>query len=146
MLKFLFTVIRRDVLLAARRRGDWLTAQFFFVMVVSMFPLGIGPEPGMLRTIGPGVVWVAALLASLLSMERLFADDFRDGTLELCCALSQCPADPGKRRTGSSTGFPCADCAGAGNQFNLPVERCCARLALAIGTPSCPCSEASAPR
>ena len=82
MLKFLFTVIRRDVLLAARRRGDWLTAQFFFVMVVSMFPLGIGPEPGMLRTIGPGVVWVAALLASLLSLDRLFADDYRDGTLE----------------------------------------------------------------
>jgi len=83
VLKFLFTVIRRDVLLAARRRGDWLTAQFFFIMVVSMFPIGIGPEPEMLRTIGPGVVWVAALLASLLSLERLFADDYRDGTLEL---------------------------------------------------------------
>ena len=48
MLRFLITVIRRDVLLAARRRGDWLTAQFFFVMVVSMFPLGVGPaqQPG----------------------------------------------------------------------------------------------------
>ena len=82
MLKFLFTVIRRDVLLAARRRGDWLTAQIFFVMVVSLFPLGIGPEPGMLRSVGPGVVWVAALLASLLALEALFRADVEDGTTE----------------------------------------------------------------
>lgn len=81
-LRFLWTVIRRDMLLAARRRGDWLTAQFFFVMVVSMFPLGIGPEPEVLRMVGPGVVWVAALLASLLSLPRLFAEDYRDGSLE----------------------------------------------------------------
>lgn len=82
MLRFLLTVIRRDLLLAARRRGDWLTSQFFFVMVVSMFPLGIGADPKTLRMIGPGVVWVAALLASLLSLSRLFADDHRDGSLE----------------------------------------------------------------
>jgi heme exporter protein B len=82
MLNFLFTVIRRDVVLAARRRGDWLTAQFFFIMVASMFPLGIGPEPAMLRSIGAGVVWVAALLACLLSLGRLYADDHRDGSLE----------------------------------------------------------------
>lgn len=82
MLRFLIAVIRRDILLAARRRGDWLTAQFFFVMVASLFPLGIGPEPAMLRTIGPGVVWVAALLACLLSLGRLYADDHRDGSLE----------------------------------------------------------------
>lgn len=81
-LRFLGTVIRRDMLLAARRRGDWLTSQFFFVMVVSMFPLGIGPEPDILRMVGPGVVWVAALLASLLSLPRLFAEDYRDGSLE----------------------------------------------------------------
>ncbi len=82
MLRFLLTVIRRDLLLAARRKGDWLTSQFFFVMVVSMFPLGIGAEPTVLRMIAPGVVWVAALLASLLSLSRLFADDHRDGSLE----------------------------------------------------------------
>ncbi len=82
MLGFLLTVIRRDLLLAARRRGDWLTAQFFFVMVVSLFPLGIGPEPELLKRIAPGVVWVAATLASLLSLPRLFADDHRDGSLE----------------------------------------------------------------
>lgn len=82
MLGFLLTVIRRDLLLAARRRGDWLTAQFFFVMVVSLFPLGVGPEPELLKRIAPGVVWVAATLASLLSLSRLFADDYRDGSLE----------------------------------------------------------------
>ncbi|MDD3530545.1 MAG: heme exporter protein CcmB [Gallionellaceae bacterium] len=82
MLRFLTAVIRRDLKLAARRRGDWLTSQFFFVMVVSMFPLGIGPDPAMLAKVGAGVVWVAALLASLLSLSRLFADDHRDGSLE----------------------------------------------------------------
>ena len=82
MFNFLITVIRRDLLLAARRRGDWLTSQFFFIMVASMFPLGIGPDPDTLRLIGPGVVWVSALLASLLSLPRLLADDYRDGSLE----------------------------------------------------------------
>jgi heme exporter protein B len=82
VLRFLITVIRRDLKLAARRRGDWLTSQFFFVMVVSMFPLGIGPDPAILGKVAAGVVWVAALLASLLSLSRLYADDHRDGSLE----------------------------------------------------------------
>lgn len=82
MLRYLIAVIRRDLKLAARRKGDWLTSQFFFVMVVSMFPLGIGPDPALLSKVAPGVVWVAALLASLLSLSRLFADDHRDGSLE----------------------------------------------------------------
>ena len=59
-------MLRRDLLLAARRRSEVLTALFFFVVVVSLFPLGIGPEPAQLRRIGPGVLWVAALLATLL--------------------------------------------------------------------------------
>jgi heme exporter protein B len=82
MLRFLLAVLRRDLTLAARRRVDWLIAQFFFVMVASLFPLGVGPEPQMLARIGPGVLWVAATLASLLSLSRLFADDHRDGSLE----------------------------------------------------------------
>lgn len=82
MTRFLLGVLRRDLTLAARRRGDWLTALFFFVMVASLFPLGIGPEPEMLARIGPGVLWVAATLASLLSLSRLFEDDHRDGSLE----------------------------------------------------------------
>jgi heme exporter protein B len=75
-------VVRRDLLLAMRRRADVLTTLFFFVIVVSLFPLGVGPDPKLLRTMAPGVVWVAALLASMLSLGRLFAADYLDGTLE----------------------------------------------------------------
>lgn len=72
----------RDLRLALRRKADTLGAVFFFVIVASLFPLGVGPEPALLRTMGAGVVWVAALLAAMLSMPRLFADDAADGTLE----------------------------------------------------------------
>jgi len=75
-------VVRRDLVLAMRRRADVLTTLVFFVMVVSLFPLGVGPEPEMLRKMAPGVVWVAALLASMLSLGRLFSADYLDGTLE----------------------------------------------------------------
>lgn len=75
-------VFMRDLRIALRRRADTLAALIFFVMVVSLFPIGVGPEPKMLRLIAPGVVWVAALLASMLSLGRLFSDDHQDGTLE----------------------------------------------------------------
>lgn len=75
-------VVRRDLTLALRRRSDVLTTLFFFVIVVSLFPLGVGAQSTVLRTIAPGVVWVAALLASMLALVRLFASDFDDGTLE----------------------------------------------------------------
>ncbi len=72
----------RDLTLAWRRRTDVFTSVIFFVIVVSLFPLGIGPEQQLLRAIGPGVVWVAALLASMLALSRLFSSDYADGTLE----------------------------------------------------------------
>ena len=75
-------VFERDLRIALRRRADTLAALIFFVIVASLFPLGVGPVPALLRTMAPGVVWVAALLASMLSLGRLFADDFQDGTLE----------------------------------------------------------------
>ena len=75
-------IVWRDLMLAWRRRTDILSTVFFFVIVVSLFPLGIGPETQLLRSIAPGVVWVAALLASMLSLGRLFANDYQDGTLE----------------------------------------------------------------
>ena len=77
-----FWIIRRDLLLAMRRQSDVLTTLFFFVIVVSLFPLSVGPEMSMLRTMAPGVVWVAALLASMLSLGRMFSSDYLDGTLE----------------------------------------------------------------
>jgi len=82
MLSALLCVIRRDLLLAFRRRSDVLTTLFFFIMVCSLFPLGVGPEAALLRTMAPGIVWVAALLASMLALGRLFALDYADGTLE----------------------------------------------------------------
>ncbi|TAJ17026.1 MAG: heme exporter protein CcmB, partial [Rugosibacter sp.] len=85
-----FATVRRDVLLALRRKSEVLTAIFFFVIVVSLFPLGIGPEPALLKKIAPGVLWVAALLATLLGLPRLFAADHLDGTLEQM-ALSPSP-------------------------------------------------------
>ena len=78
----LMVVLRRDLRVALRRRSDTFAALVFFVMVVSLFPLGVGPEPQLLRTMAPGVLWVAAMLASMLSLARLFADDYSDGTLE----------------------------------------------------------------
>ena len=75
-------IFMRDLRIALRRRADTLAALFFFVIVVSLFPLGVGPEPALLRSMAAGVVWVAALLASMLSLTRLFADDHQDGTLE----------------------------------------------------------------
>ncbi len=72
----------RDLTVAMRRSTDILTPLVFFVIVVSLFPLGLGPEPAVLRAIAPGVIWVAALLATMLSLNRLFANDHADGTLE----------------------------------------------------------------
>ncbi len=82
-------VIRRDLLLAMRRRADVLTTLIFFVMVVSLFPLGVGPELDLLRQMAPGVVWVAALLASMLSLGRMFSADYLDGTLEQMMLVPQ---------------------------------------------------------
>ena len=75
-------LVWRDVTLAWRRRSDVLGTLCFFVMVVTLFPLSVGPETQLLRSIAPGVVWVAALLASMLSLSRIFAEDYADGTLE----------------------------------------------------------------
>ena len=78
----LWCIMRRDLLLAMRRRADVLTVLIFFVIVASLFPLGVGADPVLLRTIAPGVIWVAALLASMLGLNRMFALDHADGTLE----------------------------------------------------------------
>ncbi|CCJ89299.1 ABC transporter involved in cytochrome c biogenesis, CcmB subunit [Cronobacter turicensis 564] len=75
-------IIRRELRLAARHRAEFLNPLWFFLVVIVLFALGAGPEPQLLARIAPGVVWVAALLASLLAMERLFRDDARDGALE----------------------------------------------------------------
>lgn len=82
MLSTMGTVIRRELLIAFRRQADIFNPLWFFIIVITLFPLSIGPEPGLLSRIAPGIVWVAALLSALLSLERLFRDDFQDGSLE----------------------------------------------------------------
>jgi heme exporter protein B len=78
----LLAMIRRDLLLVMRRKSEVLTALFFFVVVTSLFPLGIGADAALLRKIAPGVIWVAALLSTLLGLQRMFAADYADGALE----------------------------------------------------------------
>ncbi|MDO6544481.1 heme exporter protein CcmB [Photobacterium sanguinicancri] len=82
MLNAISQVIRRELLIAFRRQADVFNPLWFFIIVITLFPLGIGPEPNLLARIAPGIVWVAALLAALLSLERLFRDDYADGSLE----------------------------------------------------------------
>lgn len=77
-----WAILRRDITVTLRRRSQWLNPVLFFVIVVSLFPLGVGPEANTLQQIGPGVIWVGALLATLLSLDTLFTADHADGTLE----------------------------------------------------------------
>lgn len=78
----LISIIKRDLVLAYRQKSELLQPLLFFVMVITLFPLGIGPGPETLQKVGPGVIWVAAILSSLLGMDKLFRDDFNDGSLE----------------------------------------------------------------
>jgi len=85
-------LFRRDLRLALRQGGDTGLVLGFFVLAVVLFPLGVGPEPAVLQRIGAGIVWVAALLAAVLSLDRLFQSDYQDGGLELL-ALSSLPLE-----------------------------------------------------
>lgn len=134
-------VVARDLLIALRRRSDVATTFFFFVIVVSLFPLGVGPQPDTLREIAPGVVWVAALLAAMLSLARMFATDYADGTLEqlvltpqplTLLVLSKVLAH------WLTTGLPLVLIAPLmGLQFDLPGDALMILLAsLLIGTPA----------
>lgn len=77
-----FAIIRRDLLLALRRRSEIANPLFFFVLVITLFPLGVGAKPQLLQAIAPGIIWVSALLAAMLSLDSLFRSDFDDGSLE----------------------------------------------------------------
>ncbi|SDR98006.1 heme exporter protein B [Halopseudomonas litoralis] len=82
MRRIVWLLFCREWRLAWRRPGDLLNPLVFFALVVSLFPLAVGPEPSMLRSMAPGVIWVAALLATLLSLDGLFRSDYEDGSLE----------------------------------------------------------------
>jgi heme exporter protein B len=82
LLRAFTLLLKRDLTLAVRHRAEILNPLLFFVLVTSLFPLGIGADPKLLQAVGPGIIWVAALLAALLSLEGIFRSDFEDGTLE----------------------------------------------------------------
>jgi heme exporter protein B len=77
-----FAIIRRDLVLALRRRSEMANPLLFFILVITLFPLGIGARPHLLQAIAPGIIWVSALLAAMLSLDSLFRSDFEDGSLE----------------------------------------------------------------
>jgi heme exporter protein B len=85
-------IIFRDLRLALRQGLDAVMVLMFFVITVTLFPIGVGPEPNLLARMGPGVIWVAALLSSMLSLDRLFQHDYEDGSLELL-VLSPVPLE-----------------------------------------------------
>ncbi|SEQ75862.1 heme exporter protein B [Nitrosomonas sp. Nm51] len=133
-------IVQRDLLLAVRRRSDVLTTLFFFIIVVSLFPLSVGPEMNMLRMMAPGIVWVAALLASMLSLGRLFANDYLDGTLEqmLLSPQSLSVLVLGKALAHwLATGVPLVMMAPVlGIQYDLPTDALFVlTLSLLLGTP-----------
>ena len=77
-----FAIIRRDLTLAFRRRAEMANPLLFFILVVTLFPLGVGAQPKLLQAMAPGIIWVSALLAAMLSLDGLFRSDFDDGSLE----------------------------------------------------------------
>jgi heme exporter protein B len=77
-----FSVYKKDVLLAFRQRSEIINPLLFFLIVISLFPLGIGPEPQLLARMAPGIIWVAALLSTMLGLDKIFRDDYQDGSLE----------------------------------------------------------------
>ena len=81
-MKFMLTIVRRDLLLVARQPAEMLNPLVFFVLVIALFPLGISPEAALLSQTAAGIIWVAAMLATLLSLELLFKLDHDDGSLE----------------------------------------------------------------
>ena len=88
-MKGLLATIGRDLRLALRQRSDALMVVLFFVLTAALFPFGIGPEPNILTRVAPGVIWVTALLAVLLSLDRIFLADYEDGSLELLALAPQ---------------------------------------------------------
>jgi heme exporter protein B len=84
-----FSLLRHDIRMAVRRAGEWASLILFFIVVIIFLPFAIGPEPDTLRRLAPGLMWLAVLLMNLLSLEKLFVDDVRDGTLDLLLLSSR---------------------------------------------------------
>ncbi len=88
-MNFLFAAVQRELLLVFRHRNDIINPLAFFLMVAVLFPLGVSPDPKFLSEVAPGVIWVAALLACLLSVDGIFRTDYEDGSLEQMLVSSE---------------------------------------------------------
>lgn len=141
---FFLHMVGRDLLLAWRQRGDVLVGLMFFVLVATLFPLAVSPDPQWLQKIGPGVLWVAALLANLLALPRLFQADWLDGSLE---QLLLAPQPDSLMVAGKllahwlGNSLPLALAAPVlAIQYGLPAEQCLMLvLSLLLGTPVITC-------
>ena len=135
-----YVLLRRDLLLAFRHRSELVNPLLFFLIVVSLFALSLEPDPKVLATIGPGVIWVAALLATMLSLDSIFRADFEDGTLEQLVLSPQPVALLALTKVLAHwlvSGLPLMLMSPLlGLLMNLPAEAMPALLAtLAVGTP-----------
>ena len=99
-MSLVLATIKRDLLLAARNKGEWLNPLMFFLMVAALFPLAVDPDPKFLSKIAGGVIWVAALLATLLSLDALYKADVEDGSLEQWLACVFCAINRASRSFG----------------------------------------------
>ena len=139
-MNFTWQLMTRDLKLALRRPGDVLNVLFFFVVVVSLFPLSLGAEPALLRQLAPAIVWVSALLASMLGLQRMFAPDHEDGTLEQMLLSPYPPVLLALAKAVSHwllSGLPLVLLSPVmGLQYDLPTEELpVLALSLLIGTP-----------
>lgn len=140
-MSILLASARRDLLLVMRKKSEVASALFFFVLVASLFPLGIGSDAALLRSIAPGVIWVCALLATMLGLPRMFAADHADGTLE---QLVIAPGSLAARMAGKMLahwivcGLPLVIAAPViGLQFDLDAPALAIMMAsLLLGTPT----------
>ena len=140
MLNLFLAVVRRDLMLALRQKSDIIQTLFFFAVVITLVPLGVGAEQNLLRTMAPGVVWVAALLAALLSLPRLFALDYADGTLEQMVISDETLSVIVLAKVFAhwlTTGIPITVFTALfGVMFDLPLDQCLVLMAsLLLGTP-----------
>ena len=140
MLNLFLAVVRRDLMLALRQKSDIIQTLFFFAVVITLVPLGVGAEQNLLRTMAPGVVWVAALLAALLSLPRIFALDHADGTLEQMVISAEPLTIIVLAKVFAhwlTTGVPITVFTALfGVMFDLPLDQCVVLMvSLLLGTP-----------
>lgn len=141
LLVALSATLKRDLTLMLRRRGEVLNPLVFFALVITLFPIGISPDPQLLAVIAPGLLWVAALLAALLSLDSLFRSDYEDGSLEQMLLAPQPLAALGLAKVAVHwllTGLPLALMAPVlGIMLALPAgSYLVLALSLALGTAS----------